>query len=138
MKRVSKKTKTIRIVVERSIDSFGSYAENVWGINGCGYSIDDAKNSALESIEIIKGFNDKNIPAALKRDYDIVFKFDTESFLNFYRNTFTSTALERMTGIPKNQFNQYASGLKKPRPAQVKKIQNAMRDLGKELVSVKF
>ena len=114
-----KKIKKIKIIIERSSDSYWSYAENVDGISGVGDTVDGAKQSALESIELIKEhYKDKDIPAILKGDYEIVFKFDTESFLNYYKRIFTNAALERMTGINQKQFHHYASGLKKPRPAQ--------------------
>jgi len=139
MKIQSKKIKKIKIVIERSSHSYWSYAENVDGVNGVGDTVDEAKQSALESIELIKKYNqEKNIPLILKGDYEIIFKFDTESFLNFYKKIFTNAALERMTGINQKQFHHYATGLKKPRQAQVKKIESAMHTLGKELLSVEL
>jgi len=139
MKTQGKKIKKIKIIIERSSDAYWSFAENVPGINGVGDTVDEAKQSALDCIELIKEqFKDKNIPAILKGDYEIVFKFDTESFLNFYKKIFTNAALERMTGINQKQFHHYATGLKKPRPAQVKKIENAMHSLGKELMALEL
>jgi predicted RNase H-like HicB family nuclease len=135
-KKINKK---IKIIIERSDDSYSSYAENVPGIYGQGNTVDEAKQSALAGIDLLKKYNqDENIPAILKGDYEIVFKFDAESFLNFYKKIFTNAALERMTGINQKQFQHYASGLKKPRPAQVKKIETAMHNLGKELMSVEL
>lgn len=139
MNTTGRKTKKVKIVIERSKDSYGSYAENVDGVWGCGDSVEEAKRSALEAIELLKKYNhDKNIPSILKGEYEIVFKFDAESFLSFYKKIFTNAALERMTGINQKQFHHYASGLKKPRPAQVKKIENAMHVLGKELLALEF
>lgn len=46
MKRGAKRTKKIKVIIERSIDSYWSYAENVEGINGVGDTVDDAKQSA--------------------------------------------------------------------------------------------
>lgn len=138
-KQPSVKNKKIRIIIERSDDSYTSYAENVPGIYGHGDTVDEAKESSLNGIELLKKYNqDENIPAILKGDYEIVFKFDAESFLNFYKKTFTNSALERMTGINQKQFQHYASGLKKPRIAQVKKIETAMHNLGRELMSVEL
>jgi predicted RNase H-like HicB family nuclease len=139
IKKVSPKTKRIKIIIERSDDSFSSYAENVVGIYGQGDTVEEAKQSALNGIELLKKYNQKeNLPNLLKGDYEIVFKFDTESFLNFYKKIFTNAALERMTGINQKQFQHYASGLKKPRPIQVKKIETAIHNLGKELISVEL
>ena len=139
IKQVKVKNKKIKIIIERSDGSYSSYAENVPGVYGQGNTVDEAKQSALTGIELLKKYNqDENIPLILKGDYEIVFKFDAESFLNFYKKIFTNAALERMTGINQKQFQHYASGLKKPRLAQVKKIENAMHTLGKELMSVEL
>lgn len=133
------KNKKVKIVIERTDDSYSSYAENVPGVYGQGDTVDEAKKSALAGITLLKKYNQsENIPAILKGKYEIVFKFDAESFLNFYKRIFTHSALERMTGINQKQFQHYASGLKKPRPAQVKKIETAMHSLGKELMSVEL
>ncbi len=133
------KNKKIKIIIERSDDSYTSYAENVPGVYGHGDTVEEAKQSALTGIELLKKYNeDVNLPSILKVDYEIVFKFDAESFLNFYKKIFTNAALERMTGINQKQFQHYASGLKKPRLAQIKKIESAMHSLGKELMSVEL
>ncbi len=132
------KKKTIRIIIERSIDSYGAYAENVDGVTGVGDTADEAKKSAIKCIALVKKYNKQNLPAILKGDYEIVFKFDAESFLTYYKKIFTNAALERMTGINQKQFQHYASGLKKPRPAQVKKIETAMHELGRELMAVEL
>ena len=129
--------KKIRIIIEKSDDSYTSYAENVEGVYGHGDSVEEAKQSALEGLKLYKKYNDK-VPAILKGDYEIVFKFDAESFLNFYKKIFTNAALERMTGINQKQFQHYASGLKKPRITQVKKIESAMHALGQELMAVEL
>jgi predicted RNase H-like HicB family nuclease len=132
-------SKKIKIIIERSDDSYSSYAENVNGIYGQGDTVEEAKKAALDGIDLLKKHNDeKNIPSILKGKYEVVFKFDAESFLNFYKKIFTNAALERMTGINQKQFQHYASGLKKPRPAQVKKIESAMHNLGKELMAVEL
>jgi len=138
-KQLGVKLKQIKIIIERSDDSYTSYAENVTGIYGHGDTVEEAKQAALAGINLLKKYNkDENIPKILKGDYEIIFKFDAESFLNFYKKIFTNAALERMTGINQKQFQHYASGLKKPRLAQIKKIESAMHSLGKELISVEL
>ena len=133
------KTKKIKIIIERSDDSYTSYAENVAGVYGHGDTVEEAKQSALNGMNLLKKYNeDVNLPAILKEEYEVVFKFDAESFLNFYKKIFTNAALERMTGINQKQFQHYASGLKKPRLAQLKKIESAMHSLGKELMAVEL
>ena len=131
--------KTIKIIIERSSDAFSAYAANCKGVVGMGNSVEEAKQSALKSIALMIQYNNaENIPAILKGDYDIVYKFDAESFLNYYKKIFTNAALERLTGINQKQFQHYASGLKKPRHTQAKKIENAIHNLGKELMAVEL
>lgn len=135
----TKKIKLVKIIIERSDDSYSSYAANVEGVYGQGDTVEEAKQSALSAIELLKKYNTvEKIPQILKGDYEIAFKFDTESFLNFYKKIFTNAALERLTGINQKQFQHYASGLKKPRPAQVKKIETAIHNLGRELMAVEL
>lgn len=138
-KQKTSKTKKIKIIIERSNNAFSAYAENAPGVYGMGDTVEEAKQSAIEGIRLLKKYNkSENIPAILMDENEVVFKFDTESFLNFYKKIFTNAALERMTGINQKQLQHYASGLKKPRPSQVKKIESAIHNLGKELLAVEL
>ena len=130
-------TKKIKIVVERAEDgTFSAYADNVAKIYGMGDTIDDVKKSVISCIEILKGFED--CPAALKKSFDLVYKFDTRSFLNYYSGIFTYAALERITGINQKQIQHYATGIKKPRNEQSQKIEKALHGLGSELLAIEL
>ncbi|HRO43120.1 MAG TPA: helix-turn-helix transcriptional regulator [Flavipsychrobacter sp.] len=126
--------KKVKIVIERSKDFYWAYAENVKGVSGGGNTVAAAKNEVLACIETMKDLGD--CPKILKSKYEIVYKFDTQSFLNYYSGIFTKAALERITGINQKQIQHYASGLKKPRPAQAQKIEQALHGLGNELLSI--
>ncbi len=125
--------KKVKIIIERSKDSYWAYAENMEGVSGVGDTVQEAKQSALQSIEIQKKLG--NIP---NKAYALIFKFDTQSLLAYYRNIFTNAAFERMTGINQKQIQHYATGLKKPRPTQTKKIETALHRLGSELMAVEL
>lgn len=131
--------KTLKIIIERSSDMFNAYAENTEGIYGGGDTVEEAKQSILNAIQIIKEeFSPKNIPAILKGDYEIVYHFDVESLLNYYKGIFTNSALEKITGINQRQLQHYSSGLKKPRLPQRKKIEDGLHKLAAELQSVEL
>ncbi|MHA4740905.1 type II toxin-antitoxin system HicB family antitoxin [Dyadobacter sp. MSC1_007] len=130
--------KKIRVVIERGKDGYGAYAENLKKVYGMGDTVADVKKSVFECIDIVKSFDEKNIPAALKGEYEIVWKFDVESLLEYYKGIFNQTGIARLTGINEKQLNHYASGLKKPRPAQVKKIENALHKLGSDLLAIEL
>lgn len=128
--------KEIKIIIEKSSDSFGAYSENVSGIYGAGDTAEECKQSVLDAIETLKELD--SCPIELKEDYKIVYKFDAISLLNYYKGVFTNSALEKITGINQKQIQHYTSGHRKPRPEQRKKIENALHNLGKELLAVEL
>jgi predicted RNase H-like HicB family nuclease len=130
--------KTIKIIIEKSSDSYGAYAENVAGIYGAGDSAEECKQSILDAIETIKTLDDDQIPEVLKNDYQLAYKFDAQSFLGYYKVVFTNSALEKMTGINRKQIQHYASGHRKPKEETIKKIETALHNLGRELLAVEL
>jgi predicted RNase H-like HicB family nuclease len=129
--------KQIKIVIEKTKNHYSAYAENVEGIYGAGNTPDEAKQSILNAITLLKKYNKaQNIPAILKGNYELVYRFDAESLLTYYKKVFTNSALERITGINQRQLQHYSSGLKKPRLAQKKKIETALHQLGSELMAI--
>jgi predicted RNase H-like HicB family nuclease len=78
-----------------------------------------------------------DIPQAFN-DYELVFKFDPESLLLYYKRIFTNSALKKLTGINDRELQHYASGKTKPQPAQSRQITKALHDLGKELLGVEL
>jgi len=131
-------SKVIKVIIERSPDGFDAYAQNVKGIYGHGDTVELAKESIREAIEIIKSFDDKNIPSALKEEYELSYEIDVESLLNYYNKIISFAALERLTGINQKQIQHYSTGYRKPRPVQRKKIEAALHQLGKELVQLEL
>lgn len=130
--------KTIKIVIEKSADSYGAYAENVNGIYGAGDTVEECKQSILDAIETVKTFDENQIPTVLKEEYNIVYRFDTESLLNYYKGVLSNPAFEKLTGINQKLIHHYATGLKKPRPSQRKKIENGLHKLGRELLAIEL
>jgi predicted RNase H-like HicB family nuclease len=130
--------KTIKIIIEKTKDQYTAYAENVEGIYGGGNTVEQTKASIEKSIRLIKKHNKEKAPKILLSDYQLVYKFDTQSLLNYYKGIFTNASLERITGIGQKQIQHYASGLKKPRPAQKKKIQDSLHELAHELMAVEL
>lgn len=75
-------------------------------------------------------------PAVFDSDYEIVYKFNVQSLLEFYRGIFSFASLETITGINQKQLAHYASGISKPRPKQAEKIANGLHRLAKEMMVV--
>ena len=128
----------LKIIIEKTKDFYSAYAENVEGIYGAGATVQKTKESILKSLDLFIRYNKKNLPKILHSEYSIKYKFDTQSLLNYYKGVFTNASLEKITGINQKQIQHYASGLKKPRDLQKKKIQTGLRNLAKELQSIEL
>jgi predicted RNase H-like HicB family nuclease len=131
-------TKKLIINIGASSNHFGAYAENCDGIYGAGDTVEEAKQNVMEGLRLFVKYNHDNLPAILQDDYKIEYRYDTQSFLNYYNHIFTNVALERITGINQKLLHHYSSGLKKPREKQRKKIESALHKLGNELLAVKL
>ena len=130
------------IQIGASSDHFGGFAVNVDGINGAGNTLDDCKANILEGLKLMVKNSDKSYYKApqwlINGEYEIEYRYDTQSILNHYSKVFTKPALEKLTGINQKQLHHYATGLKKPRLEQRKKIENALHNLGNELLTIQL
>ncbi|WP_311589114.1 hypothetical protein [Prevotella disiens] len=75
-------------------------------------------------------------PSVFDGEYQIIYKFDVSSLLNYYRGIFSFSALQTITGINQKQLCHYASGISKPRAKQAKKIVDGLHRLAEELLTV--
>jgi hypothetical protein len=69
-------------------------------------------------------------------EFDVVYKFDTQSLLQYYTGVITPAALERLSGIHQKQLWNYLHGRSKPRKQQVEKMEKALHSLVFELMSI--
>ena len=122
---------TIR--VEASKDFIDAYAEDLEGVSAAGATIKEVKQSILDCIEIQKELG--NIE---DKEYNFIYKYDTKSFLRYSSNIFTMSALERITGINQKQLHHYIMGKREPRETTKLKIENALHELGEELLAFKL
>jgi len=127
------------IQIGASTDYFGGFAENCTGVYGAGATVEACKENVLEGLGLfIKNTSASELPEILKGQYEIVFKYDVQSILSYYSDVFSKPALEKLTGINQKLLHHYATGLKKPREAQRKKIEAALHNLGSELLSIQL
>ena len=80
--------------------------------------------------------DDDTIPEVFKGEYELEYRLSIEALLNAYSDIFTKAALSRITGINQRQLWHYASGLRKPRPTQRKRIEEGLHRLGTELLTI--
>lgn len=130
------------IQIGASSDHFGGFAMNIDGINGAGNTVEECKANILEGLKLMIKNSEKSYYKAplwlVDGDYEIEYRYDTQSILSHYADVFSKPALEKLTGINQKQLHHYATGLKKPRERQRKKIEIALHTLGTELLAVRL
>jgi hypothetical protein len=68
---------------------------------------------------------------------EIKFKYDLESFFDFYR-VINAKALSERIGMNQSLLAQYIKGIKHPSASQTKRILKGVQQIGRELTEVKF
>lgn len=131
--------KQIKVIIVKSKIGYSANGEKIEGIKGQGDTVQKAKEAAVKSLDIIlKQKNKQKIPAELKGNYRLIFKFDIQSFLSYYKGILTNAGLERITGIHQKQIQHYATGLYNPKETTIRKIQMAVHQLANELLAVEI
>ncbi len=129
--------KKIIMMVERSKDYFDAYSENCDGIYAAGASIDEVKADAEKAIELIKRtLPESQCPNEIKGDYEIEWKFDVASFLEYYSSFMSLAGMEKMTGINQKQLSNYLNHRAVPRKKQTERIREGIHKFAHELLSI--
>jgi len=95
-------------------------------------SFDELKNNILEAVNF--AFEDDGIEYSLS---EMRFEFDLESFFDFYK-VINAKALSKRIGMNQSLLAQYIRGIKKPSPAQTRRILQGVQQIGRELTDVRF
>ena len=96
------------------------------------YSFEDLKTSFLDALNF--AFEDQGKIYLID---DIRFEFDLESFFDFYK-VLNAKALSERIGMNQSLLAQYIKGIKKPSPAQTRRILHGVQQIGRELSEVRF
>ena len=130
--------KKIKILIEKNQDGYWGHATNISNVVGYGETLEACKANILESIELAKTLDKKNKFPYADNEYELVYNFDLVSLLENYKGVISNVGFERLTGINQKQMHHYATGLKKPRAEQKKKIVDGLHKLGQELMAIEL
>ncbi|MDQ6844424.1 MAG: helix-turn-helix transcriptional regulator [Bacteroidota bacterium] len=97
-----------------------------------GDTFDELKEMVLDAINL--AFKDLGFTYTID---EIQFKYDIESFFDFYK-VINAKALSERIGMSQSLLAQYTNGIKKPSASQTKRIFQGVQQIGKELSEVKF
>ena len=129
------------VKVGKTDNNYAAYVEGLDGFVCAADTFEELQKEVASGIEFhLDGLREDGdpIPDLFKGEYSLVFKWNVEGLLDYYRGVFTLAALERITGINQTQLGHYAAGRSKPRKQQVQKIEKALHHLGQELCTVSF
>ena len=121
--------KTVEVIVEHAGKNLSAYIEGAPVIT---VGNDMKEDNMKEAIELYLEDN-PNPVEILTGEFELKFKIDAATFINYYSSIFTKAALSRITGINERQLWHYAAGVHKPRKQQLEKIQKGIQSLSKEL-----
>ena len=119
--------KTVEVIVEHAGKNLSAYIE--------GAPVITVGNNMKEAIELYLEDN-PNPCEVLSGEFELKFKIDAATFINYYSSIFTKAALSRITGINERQLWHYAAGVHKPRRQQLEKIQKGIQSLSRELSAI--
>ncbi|MBR3917016.1 MAG: DNA-binding protein [Bacteroidaceae bacterium] len=129
--------KKIIIVIERSADLFDAYSDNCDGIYGAGNSIEECKKDIELSIAQIKEkLPMERWPEEIRGEYELEYKLDAQSFLEYFSQYLSLAGMERITGVNQKQLSNYLNRRAKPRKQQIERISKGLRRFASELLSI--
>lgn len=127
----------IIMVIGASKDMLGAYSDNCDGIYAAGDTIEAVKADTYAAIEGIKrNLPEDRWPEQIKGDFEIEWKFDVQSFLEYYHGFMSLAGMEKMTGINQKQLSNYLNHRSTPRRKQANRMLEGIHRFAAELMSI--
>jgi predicted RNase H-like HicB family nuclease len=132
--------KKVKVIIERGSDNrYSAYMDCYdfdFGLAGFGNTSKEAIADFYEAWEEEKAMYAKENKIAPEIEFDI--QYDVASFLDYFSQMLSKSGLEKITGVNQKQLWHYHSGIRSPKSATVKKIQNGLYSFADELKQVRF
>ena len=114
-----------------------AYSNNCEGIYAGGDTIEEVKADTYEAIRLIKkNLPEDRWPSQIKGEFEIEWKFDVPSFLEYYSNFISLAGIEKMTGVHQKQLSNYLNHRAVPRQKQADRIISGIHRFARELLSI--
>lgn len=130
----------ISITIEKTSTGFSAYSKDAKGIYTTGTSIDELKENIREVIEeqvdYLQEIGD-TVNAENLRSANIEYKIDLEQFFEYF-SMFNKTEFAKYIGLNPSLLRGYSKGGVYISDDRVRKIEEGIHRLGKELTSVSF
>ncbi len=123
--------------ISASKDMFGAFSENCEGIYAGGDTIKEVQDDTYEAIRLIKkNLPEDRWPEQIKGEFEIEWKFDVPSFLEYYSSFMSLAGMEKLTGINQKQLSNYLNHRAVPRKKQADRIISGIHRFAHELLSI--
>ena len=128
-----KNNRKVKFIVQKEDVGYSATSEvgNLF-IGTDGDTYDELVSNILEATNL--AFEEDGIEFTVE---ELSFEYDLDSFFHFYK-VINVKALSERIGMNQSLLAQYIRGIKKPSPAQIKRILKGVQQIGKELTEVSF
>ena len=131
----------LKVIVEKTGTGYSAYLPDVPGIATAADTFDELRENVGEVvkvyIETAMEFGDP-LPDFLKGEYTFDFKFDIQAFMQWMSKVMSQRGLSEIADMNESLISQYASGIKKPGPKQLHRIQTAIHRFADDLHAISF
>jgi predicted RNase H-like HicB family nuclease len=129
------------VLIEKTGTGYSAFIPGLTGIASVGDTLNEIRENIREAlglyVETSQEYGDP-VPEILKGDYSLVFKFDFQSFLQWMSSVMSQRGLAEIASMNESLISQYASGIKKPGPKQLHRLQTAIHRFADDLHSISF
>lgn len=132
----------MKSIIEITSTGYSAFIEELDGVGVAARTIHEVKRDLEKALLMhIEGLReDGELPKILEdpKNLELTYKVDVETFFQCYAGILTKSGVAKIAGINQSLMSQYAIGLKKPRAKQLKKLEESLHDLGKDLIAIRF
>lgn len=129
------------VIVEKTVTGYSAYLPDISGIVTAADTFNDLRENLNELmklyVETAYEYGDP-LPDILKGEYAFEFKFDIQAFLQWMSKVMSQRGLSEIADMNESLISQYASGIKKPGPKQLQKIETAIHRFADDLHAISF
>ena len=131
----------VTVIVEKTSTGYSAFIPDVPGVASVADTFGEVRDQMGEAVHLLletaRLYRDP-IPEVLRGDYLLEFKLDIQTFMQWMTKVISQRGLSEIAQINKSLISQYASGIKKPSPKQLKKIETAIHRFAEDLHSISF
>jgi hypothetical protein len=124
-----------RVYVSRNC--VGRISKKLDVLDAAGKNVEAVKADTFEAIRLIKkNLPENRWPEQIKRDFEIEWRMEVPSFLEYYSSFMSLAGMEKMTGINQKQLSNYLNRRTTPRKKQSERICEGIHRFAEELLSI--